>query len=797
MDHDRAISERLFKSFWLAGFESATHINGAGTRLDMLATTQHDQQVDKDYRALAALGIRTVRDGIRWHLVDRGGSYDFSSLSPMVEAANRHGIQVIWSLCHFGWPDDLGVFGPHFVSRFARYCREVARFLRENSDGVPFFTPINEISFLAWAAGEVGYIYPFMRRRGPELKLQLVRAVLAGCDAIWEIDSRARFVHVDPVIHVMPPDGRFDLALPAALQRAAQFEAWDMLAGRVFPELGGAPHYLDIVGVNFYHGNQWEFPDRRFGWDVKPLDDRWVPLHRLLAEVYERYGRSLLIGETSHFGTGRADWLSFVTAEVQKALAAGIPLEGVCLYPILDRPDWDNPNHWHNSGLWDLHPDDQGRLQRILHHDYAQELKRVQRLLRSQEDERVTTAALSSLPRGVEGNGPLTGNPSLLVFSHLRWDFVYQRPQHLLSRLAEYRPVLFIEEPIFDEFMPPFWETWSPAPNVTVARLHLPMPACGFHDDQLPLFVAMLRQLLAREGFHSYIIWFYTPQALPLARSLTPQAVVYDCMDELSAFQHSPPELIAHEADLFRWADLVFTGGPSLYRSKRAHHPRVYCFPSSVDARHFGQACNGLMEAADQSPLPHPRLGYFGVIDERIDLELLAALAETHPEWQLVIVGPVAKIDPETLPRHSNIHYLGQRPYDQLPHYLVGWDLCLLPFARNDATRFISPTKTLEYMAAERLIVSTPIVDVVELYGEIVFLGDTSEAFIAACEYALACDDSERACRLSLMHDVVRNTSWDKTARAMNGLIKEVLPPDLLHQSEIGHVVSIRDAKSG
>ena len=369
----------LFHSFWLAGFESSFHINRAGVRVDMLAATQHDRQAAGDYARLREMGILTARDAVRWPLVDRGGRFDFSSLAPMAEAAQQHGVQILWDLCHFGWPDDVDLFAPAFVNRFARYCGAVARFQADVSDKVPFYTPINEMSFLAWAAGGVGYIYPFAQHRAPEVKHQLVRAAIAGSEAIWDVDPRARFLYVEPAIHVIPPRDRPDLAEEAARIRATQFEAWDMLAGVREPGLGGHPRYLDIVGVNVYHDNQWEHPGgRRLGWDERPLDDRWQPLHDTLAEVYARYRRPLVIGETSHFGAGRAAWLHEIGAEVEQARAQGIPVEGVCLYPILDRPDWDNPAHWHHSGLWDLYPDAEGCLHRVLVKDYAAELRRWQ-----------------------------------------------------------------------------------------------------------------------------------------------------------------------------------------------------------------------------------------------------------------------------------------------------------------------------------------------------------------------------------------------------------------------------------
>jgi beta-glucosidase/6-phospho-beta-glucosidase/beta-galactosidase len=369
----------LFRSFWLAGFESACHINRQGRRLDLLSATQHDREVEADYARVRELGFRGVRESVRWHLVDRGRRIlDFSSVRPMLEAARRQGIQILWTLCHYGWPEDVALFSAGFVERFARYCAAMARLVSDLDDAVPFYTPINEISFFSWAAGEKEYMYPFLRGRGGELKRQLVRAGIAGMDAIREVDPGARFIHVDPLIHVVTPRGRPELARAAADQRASQFDAWDMLAGGLRPELGGGAHYLDIIGVNFYHANQWEYPDQRLRWEDTPRDPRWIPLHRLLAEVHTRYGRPMLISETSHFGAGRSRWLREVAAEASEARAAGVPLEGLCIYPIIDRPDWDDPSLWHNSGLWDLRRAEDGRLERVACEEYVAELREVQ-----------------------------------------------------------------------------------------------------------------------------------------------------------------------------------------------------------------------------------------------------------------------------------------------------------------------------------------------------------------------------------------------------------------------------------
>jgi beta-glucosidase/6-phospho-beta-glucosidase/beta-galactosidase len=370
----------LFESFWLAGFESACHVTRAGQRLDMLAATQHDRFVDADYARLADVRIATVRDTIRWHLVEpTPGTFDFSSVRPYAEAARANDVQVVWDLLHYGVPDDVDVYGPEFVTRFARFAGECARFVQEHGEGVPFYTPINEISFHCWAAGEVGWFHPFIHGRGAELKRQLVRAWIAAVDAIRAVDPRARFVSVEPLIHVVPPRGEADHGGRAAAMRESQFEAWEMIAGVQSPDLGGAARYLDVIGVNFYHDNQWEEPGgARLHWHVHPRDARWAPLHILLQEVHARFQRPLLISETSHVGVGRAEWIREITDEVVLAVTAGVPIEGICLYPILDRFEWENPSHWHNSGLWDYAHEPDGTYRRVLNAEYAAELARCQ-----------------------------------------------------------------------------------------------------------------------------------------------------------------------------------------------------------------------------------------------------------------------------------------------------------------------------------------------------------------------------------------------------------------------------------
>lgn len=363
--------------------------------------------------------------------------------------------------------------------------------------------------------------------------------------------------------------------------------------------------------------------------------------------------------------------------------------------------------------------------------------------------------------------------PTLIVFCHLRWDFVFQRPQHLMNRLAEHYNILVVEEPVHTEGQAYLKKT-TVAPNVTICQPQTPIHAHGFHDDQLPTLQTLLADLVP-EG-EKPVVWFYTPMALPLLQAFTPSLVVYDCMDELAAFKNPPKQLVQRESVLLNIADLCFTGGPSLYNSKKERHDNAHCFSSSVDAKHFQQALNRDNSHPDQAHIPHPRLGFYGVIDERFDIDMIRDMAAARPDWQIVLVGPVVKIDPAHLPQAANIHYMGQRTYDELPKFLAGWDVCLLPFALNESTKFISPTKVLEYMAAELPSVSTPITDVKVPYSDVVEIAEGSEAFIAACDRMLALSAEQKADLATRMRAVVARTSWDKTAAAMHHLIQTTIP---------------------
>lgn len=384
----------MFRSFFFAGFEGTTGYNMRGEWIDQIAATHHDKHADEDYRRLREVGIFAAREAIRWPLVDKGGGrYDFATVRPFVEASRRHGIDVIWDLFHYGYPRGFDLFSDEFPKRFADYCYAAAKYICANQDGGCYFTPVNEPSYFAWAGAEVGRFAPHQHGRGGEMKVMLARAAIAGINAIRAAVPKARIVNVDPLCNIVPPHGRMDLLEDAAqFNHGAVFESWDMLCGRVMPELGGSREHLDIVGVNYYWTNQWEL-----GRDGVPLaddDPRRVPLSRLLKRVWKRYGGDFLITETAHVDGMRPVWLNYVADECEHLLDNGIPIRGACLYPILGMPEWHAPEKWTLMGLWDL-VHQQSTLGRKLFDPMLQALRAAQRL----ETRHALEAALGSAER--------------------------------------------------------------------------------------------------------------------------------------------------------------------------------------------------------------------------------------------------------------------------------------------------------------------------------------------------------------------------------------------------------------
>jgi len=348
----------------------------------------------------------------------------------------------------------------------------------------------------------------------------------------------------------------------------------------------------------------------------------------------------------------------------------------------------------------------------------------------------------------------------LVCFSHLRWGFVFQRPNHLLSRFSKHQRVFFIEEPIFYDGEDKLQiENYNE--NLFVVTPHMKN---NLSEQQVAKRQKkFIDNLFTNMNIEKYFSWYYTPMALPFTNHLQPQLVVYDCMDELSAFKFAPPQLTILEKQLFKKADVVFTGGQSIYESKKNAHHNIYAFPSSIDKHHFGKARKIKEDPDDQKHIPHPRFGFFGVIDERFDIDLIDSVAKAKPDWHFVLLGPIVKIDPASLPKYDNIHYLGGKKYDELPNYIAGWDIAMVAFAMNESTRFISPTKTPEYLAAGKPVISTPIRDVVRPYGDnkLVHIVNNAEEFIKAGEEEL--NKKRKNTWLKKVDEFLLYNSWDRT----------------------------------
>jgi hypothetical protein len=383
----------MFSSFFFAGFEGSTGWNRDGQWIDQVAATAHDRHVDADYRRIRGAGLLAARESVRWPLVDARGRFDFSSLAPFVRASRTHGIEVLWDLFHFGFPRDVDLFDAGMPARFADYCRAVTRYLAAESDGRLAITPVNEPSYFAWAAGEAALFAPHARGRSVELKRQLARAAILGAEAILSVYPWTEIVSVDAMCRVTAPSGAPRLEADADhFNEHVVFESWDMVCGRLAPELGGSRRHLGIPGINYYWTNQWEIGSA--GTPLADDDPRRVSLAAIVHDVWRRYGGPVLVTETSHVGDARAAWIAEVARLAAELLANDVPIGGVCLYPILGMPEWHDRTTWTRMGLWDVAPGNDA-LERLLHGPMLEALQRARWLdaYCVPEDRRRTAAA--------------------------------------------------------------------------------------------------------------------------------------------------------------------------------------------------------------------------------------------------------------------------------------------------------------------------------------------------------------------------------------------------------------------
>ncbi len=769
----------------MGGFEGADHVNGQGLALDMHQLGGHWQQLDADHARAAAAGLHCVRESIGWRLSEnRDGVIDLRRATRIAESAQRHGLQVLWTLMHYGLPDDLSLHDDRFIARLARFAAEVARVIGRHSPAPPVFTPVNEISFLSWAAAQPGMLHPPNHTpetddasrcaRGYAVKRRLVKATLAAMQAMREVEPRCRFLQVEPLIHVAPPADRPELADEAQAVAQWQWQAWDMLSGRDEPDCGGHPQALDLLGLNHYHHSQWELHSgQRLSWEAG--DHRRRPLADLLQEVWRRYRRPLLVAETSHVGRGREHWLHETAAELRQALQAGVPLLGACLYPLLDRPDWGDTARWHRSGLWhvdDTHPEKP----RLAEPGYAHALQQWQQVLPQPAPGVATGAAPACAPP-----------PLLLVFTHMRWDFIAHRTRHLMQHLAAHWRVVVVEEPL-PGAGPSRLQTLVRGPCTEVLVPHLAESAAhgktGFADGSTCVLHELLQSWLQQRQLKPAVAWLSTPMALGLVRALSVRALVYDCGDELGGFSGAPPELPRLEAELLRSADVVLAASSSLARSRACTGQRVVHHVGNGVQR--WQAVSGPPGCSDwaawearqaQGHLNGPRLGYAGVMDERLDTALLDALAQARPNWQFIMLGPVLKIPAANLPCRPNIHWLGEQASATIPAFMAGWHLGLIPFVEHALTTRSHPLKALEYLSAGLPVVSTPIHDLVPLNVAGLVLAPDTAGFLQRCEEALSETHSARLMRKERARKLMAYHTWDVVAEQVQSLIGSLQHP--------------------
>jgi len=374
-----------FQSFWMGGYECTDQLNNLGNRVDLINTTHHISRLTNDYNDLLPFGITTVREGIRWSQVEKQPyQYDFSTVKLMLAEGKAKGIQQIWDICHFGYPDDLTPLHPHFTKRFIGVCCAFVEFYRnECPKNTLIVTPINEVSFISWLGGEAAGTSPYCINNGWAVKYALMRAYIAGIKAMKEIDPSIRILTTEPLVNMVPPLIATEAEIKKAqVEHENQYQALDILAGYICPELGGSPELLDLLGFNFYYNNQWVVgPSEFLPWLNEDSDPRWRPLSELLIDAYHRYKRPILLTETSHPAEDRPLWIDFVTKQCDQVIKQGIPFWGICLYPIIDRPDWDDMMNWHRSGLWDEEFQSDGTSVRVLNQPYATALRQSQQLI--------------------------------------------------------------------------------------------------------------------------------------------------------------------------------------------------------------------------------------------------------------------------------------------------------------------------------------------------------------------------------------------------------------------------------
>ena len=805
-------------------FRWATGIEGScipHLRIDEYQWTQHDKFWRDDFKLAAKdLGCRWLRYSLCWHLIEPSpGVYDWSWADERINYARELGINLIIDLVHFGTPTWLpDAFGDvEFPAALERFSRE---FGKRYSGVVRSVCPVNEPLITALFSGDVGLWPPHGRGLMSYMAIlsRTSQAICRSVRALRETMSSVEIVLCDALEFASAVENcetceNLDLIKriqdDVVLRNGRRHIVIDLITGRIDREHPLKPWLekngfaaadlnwflrnaieIDVLGLDYYCHSEMElYPCGDHHRQRVP--ERLAGLHKTVRDYWDRYHIPIMITETNAYGDDvkRREWLNFTVEDIKRLRAEGVRVIGYTWWPLIDHLDWDGAmlhhiGRIHHCGIYRLERDHIGELKRVttpLQEDYRQ--------LISAGDAAVGALPTDPIPTHSRDKKispqrkPMSKSQldfPIIVHCHLRWDGVWQRPQQFLSRLSKNHPVLFCEGPtLVNENITPRYElrTVPEFPNVAVMQTFF--PASRFQDGA---WVDCERHQLAQQAiagplkgqFDNPVQWFYDPMAVvAFAGKMNEAAIVYDCMDQLSQFKFAPAEIIQREKQLLNMADVVFCGGRKLWEAKSKVNKNSHFYGCGVEVDHFAKARSAETQIPHDVNFVHkPILGYFGVVDERMDYELVTKLADANPDWSIVVIGPLAKVDPNELPCRVNIYWVGRREYAQLPAYTKAFDVCLMPFALNEATEYINPTKALEYMATGKPIVSTAVPDVISNFGSVVKVAKSHEEFIEFCKQATKNPDSaavERGLKMT------EENTWDAIVAKLKGHVHAAL----------------------
>ncbi|OGV43319.1 MAG: hypothetical protein A2X46_06700 [Lentisphaerae bacterium GWF2_57_35] len=821
---------------WGVGIEGSCipHLN-----IDQYEWTQHNRFWKEDLKLVKEeLGLSHIRYSIPWHYSEPSrGKFDWSQADERIGYCIDLGLQPIMDVMHFGTPVwlPLAVGDPEFPEALEQFTEAMVQRYRKD---IATWCPINEPLVTSLFSGDFGFWPPHSRKWTgyfPVLS-RVAMGTSRAIRAIRHVQPEGKIVVCDAADHFQTLDE--SLAEEVTRRNLRRFLLLDLISGAVDSEhplydwitaygitpldlqwFRTHPQMPDLIGLDYYSHSDWRL-ERSHDAIRQRQAESPAGLYGVATEYYNRYARPMLVTETSIDGMpiNRRIWLERLVDDSRRLRQNGIPLLGMIWWPLFDHIDWDGAlthqiGKLHQVGIFRLVRQQNGNLVRTptalvsIYSKLARQgvipvgsLSRQEIVMPPEQEQRVMTAdkraqeyafkatpqALPSAKPAAEENIPLSptiAQPTpafsdgcgILVFSHLRWGFVWQRPQQFLSRFAVKNPVLFVEEPFFDRPQgdEPRMEMHRVMANVTVACPH--MPPSWAQNPELPETLRRLThwaldQVNQGGSFDRPLLWYYNPMdAIWSLGHFKHAGIVYDCMDELSKFSGASQKLVDVEQWLMSYADVVFAGGPRLGQKKAEQHNNVHAFGCGVEAEHFEQA----MEPAVTIPpdidfIPRPIFGWFGVIDERVDYHLVGELARMRPDWSFAMIGPVVKVDPNLLPHSPNLFWLGGRGYDVLPNYCKAFDVCMMCFAINEATEYINPTKALEYLATGRPVISTPVTEVVQQYSDLVDIVSTPEEFVATAERLIESPDQERI-RKGIAK--AKDSTWEATVLKMHAII--------------------------